>query len=201
MLDKLYKLPRFLLVFILLASGVVFVLVNDPPHTLCKTQIEQFKKAEKGILFKDSLSVYKQPLMVRLIEQCKLSNAPGGCYDLFGRLRRLLRHFRLVSSDCTSQLSSLKEVKKILFGQLQIMTLLSWREEILAGKVSKFNWLSSADMTLFCRIKNKVILFYGRPLYSQFEQGVIKSLPGSEKQSPDFIKKKTIFSEPCSKYL
>ena len=201
MLDKLYKLPRFLLVFILLASGIVFVLVNDPPHSLCKTQIEQFKKAEKGILFKDSLSIYKQPLITRLIEQCRISNSPGGCYGLFGRLRRLLRDFHLVSSDCTSQLSSLFEVKKTLFGQLKLMTFLAWREELLTGKVSKFNWLSSADMVLFCRIKHKVILFYGRPLYSQFEQGVIKSLPGSEKQNPVFIKKKTIFSESCSRYL
>ena len=190
MLDKLYGLPRFLLVFILLSAGILFIVINDPPHSLCDTQIDTFKKT-RSVLGK----------VKGLTEECKNANGPGGCYELFGVLRRVLRNFRLVSEKCQSQLANLKTIKKMLFEQVELMTHLAWREEILQNKVSRLYWLSATDISLFCKMKNKIILFYGRDSYLNFTNKIVRTLPGADKYNPEYVRKRTIISESCSRYL
>lgn len=189
-----------LLVTILLAGSVLFIVVSDPPHDLCKTQLEQFKELEKGKLFKDPKSFRKHPLVQGLHIKCKTLNSPGGCYELFSRLNVMFKHFRAVSSECTHTLTGLSVVKKTLLENFQLMTHLAWREEILSNKVSKLNWLSAADMNLFCKIKSKIITLYGKDFYLNFSQKTLLSLPGANTQNPDYVRKRSIISESCLRY-
>ena len=200
-MNSLYKLPRAFLVTLLIGIGIAYVILNDPPHTFCKTQVEHFQFVQKGIIFKDPQDkIHKKTLMSRLIETCRKTVSPGGCYEYFSYLRRLLRDFRLVSTDCLKEVSLIEEVKQHLLIGTKLMVLIAWREEALTGQVDKFNWLNRTDMSLFCTLKKQITLFYGNPTWLSFEDSVLKQLPLSQKVSLQYLKKFSILSEPCSIY-
>jgi len=203
MLDAfIKKLPKSLVAIVAIGIGIAFILLNDPPHTFCDTQLENFKSAQSGILFKDpkdKVSLY--PLMVKLLKTCRATVAPGACYEYFSYLNRLLLDFKIIVNECLEPLSQIQEVKDHLFIGVSTMVELAWREEVLAGRVSKLNWLKYPDLSLFCQIKKHIVLFYGRDTLKQFEQTVLSRLPNAKKASLLTIRKFSILSEPCGKYL
>ena len=186
---------------LLISAGIAYIVLNDPPHTFCDTQTEHFRSVQKGVLFKDPKdNIRKKPLMGRLIDICWKANAPGACYEYFAYLRRLLSDFFLVSQNCLSAVSKIKEVRENLFEGVRMMTLLAWRKEVLAGKASKLNWLSRTDMSLFCSVKAKIISFYGAAAMREFEKKLLAELPADQKVSPKRLRKASILSENCAKY-
>lgn len=198
---KLYRLPKFLIASLLIGIGIVFILISDPPHTFCDTQIEHFKKVQKGILYKNPKDFHEEKsILERKRQSCQKTNAPGTCYDYFHYLKRLLRDLRLLSKECAPKIYQSLEVKKAFSQALTLMTALAWREEILTGKVSKYNWLGRPDLFLFCELKRKYIMNYGRESYGQLEQQILNLLPFDKKYSLELIQKRTILSEPCSAY-
>lgn len=201
MLDKIYRLPKILIASLFLVAGVVFILLNDPPHTFCDTQVEHFKKVQKGILYKDSKDFHKEKsLLERKRQFCQKEQAPGTCYEYFEYLKRLLKDLKLLSEECAPKILQSGEVKGAFSKALSLITALAWREEILTGKVSKYNWLGRPDLFLFCELKNKYIMTYGREDYQRLEQGILNLLPFDKKYSLALIHKKTILSEKCSAY-
>lgn len=201
MLNVLYKLPKFLLVCLLIGGGILFIILNDPPHTFCDTQIEQFKKIQKGILYKNPKDFHQEKsILKRKQNTCQKENAPGACYDYFAYLKRLLKDFHVLSQECISQIYSTVEVKEALSSALTLMTAIAWREEVLTGRVSKYNWLTRADLFLFCEIKEKYIMYYGKENYHFLENEILTLLPVTKKIPPQLLMKRTILSEPCTTY-
>ena len=186
-MKSLYKLPRSVLATLLIGIGIFFIVLNDPPHHICDTQIEHFKSKQSKIEDWE-----------KLIEVCRETNSPGGCYEMFAHLRITLKHFYLVSKECIEPLSRLSEVKKKLLEGMEWMARLAWREEVLSGTVDKFNWIGPADMTLFCNIKDRVIVIYGRQTFLDFEKKLLTKL--SESADPKIVRKKSILSEYCANY-
>ena len=202
MLNALYKLPRFLLVCLLVGGGIAFVILNDPPHKFCDTQIEHWTSSQKGILYDDpkDFKVQKSALK-REQSLCRKEGSPGACYGYFSRLRQLLRSFRILSPECAEQVYAKPETQRALGGALTLMTALAYREEVLTGRAGKFNWLLRADMILFCDIKNKYIAQYGSRKAQALENQIVSLLPqGDKKISAEALKKKTILSENCASY-
>lgn len=202
MLSSLYKLPKTLLAVIFIGAGIVFIILNDPPHTFCDTQVEKFKQAQKGFLYKNKEDVRakKYGKLDRTRLACQKEGAPGTCYEYFIQLKRLLKGFRILSQDCVQQIYATSKVKKTLSSALTLMTALAWREEVLTGQVSKFNWLTRADLSLFCQIKNKYIIQYGQEGYQLLENQILNQLPLKAKIPMELLKKRTILSEPCQLY-
>ena len=200
-LASLYRLPRPLLATLLIAVGIVFMILNDPPHTFCDSQLEQFKKLQKGILYPDPTDYHKEKsILKRTKTQCESEGAPGACYEYFSYIKRVLRDFRVLSPDCKAQIYAKSEVKKSLSSALSLITALAFREEVLTGQVSKFHWLTRADLTLFCEIKNKYIMEYGRGSYQALEAEILNLLPVKQKVPLPSLKKGTILSESCLAY-
>jgi len=132
---------------------------------------------------------------------CQKENASGACYEYFAYLRRLLKDLRLLSEKCLLLVYETPELKKTFSSALSLMTALAWREEILTGKVSKYNWLTRPDLSLFCELKTKYIMNYGKESYEALAKATVELLPVKQKVSPAYIKKKTILSESCTGYL
>ena len=196
---------------VFIGAGIAFILSNDRPHQFCDTQINHFQSVQKTNFTK-------------LIRVCRETNSPGGCYKLFSQLNRLLKNFYLVSPRCFSRLSQTQltkksrfktanltksekkdlnkksSVKEVLFQGVELMVVLAWRENILSGKVSKFNWLGPADMTLFCSLKEAIISFYGRDSLKTFENQLVEKLSSKQKAPPQEIRKRSILSENCALY-
>ena len=200
MLSSLYKLPKTLIASLVIGGAIVFIILNDPPHTLCDTQLEHFKSLQKGLVYKDNKDFHKEKaLLKRKKETCEKENRPGACYEYFAYLKRLLKDFRVLSTECKPIIFSETPVRRALASALTLITALAWREEVLTGKVSKYNWLSRSDMYLFCDIKNKYIKQYGPSAYEGLEQQIISLLP-SQNKNRSLIFKWSILSESCLKY-
>ena len=200
MLSSLYKLPKAVIASLVIGGAIFFIILNDPPHTLCDTQLEHFKSLQKGITYKDNKDFHKEKaLLNRKKESCEKENRPGSCYEYFAYLKRLLKNFQVLSPECEAIIFAETPIKKALKSALTLITALAWREEVLTGRVSKYNWLSRSDMYLFCDIKNKYIQQYGQPAYESLEQQIISLLP-SQNKNRNLIFKWSILSESCLKY-
>lgn len=210
-MQGLYKLPRWFLATVFIGAGIAIIVLNDRPHQFCDTQIDHFQSVQ-------------QANFTKLIEVCRETNSPGGCYKLFFQLNRLLKNFYLVSSRCFDRFSQIQLVKKprfkqdnltkeekkelaqeisinqVLFQSMELMVFLAWREEVLSGNISKFNWLGPADMTLFCSIKKAIVLFYGRDSLRAFENQLVEKLSSGQKAPPEISRRHSILSENCALY-
>ena len=200
MLSDLYKLPKAVIAFLFIGGAIVFILLNDPPHTFCDTQLEHFKSLQKGLLYQDKEDFHKEKSLLNRKEQiCQSESAPGACYEYFAYLRRLLKDFRVLSAKCKPIIFSETRVKSALSSALTLITALAWREEVLTGHVSKYNWLTRSDISLFCNIKNKYMQHYGMPAYEMLEQEIVNLLP-TQNKNKKLILKWSILSESCLKY-
>ena len=201
MIDKIYRLPKFLIASLFIGMGIVFILFNDPPHTFCDTQVGHFKKVQEGILYKDTKDFHREKsILERKRQLCQKESAPGTCYEYFHYLRRLLKDLKLLSEECAPKIYQSLEVKRAFSKALSLMTALAWREEVLTGKVSKYNWLGRPDLFLFCELKRNYITNYDRESYRRLERQIVNLLPFDKKYSLALIQKKTILSESCSAY-
>ncbi|MDE0092691.1 MAG: hypothetical protein OXN83_05360 [Oligoflexia bacterium] len=200
MLSNLYKLPKAVIASLFIGGAIIFIILNDPPHTLCDTQLEHFKSLQKGLVYKNKKDFHKEKsLLKRKKQTCQSENTPGACYEYFAYLKRLLKDFRVLSTQCKPIIFSEIQVKSALSEALTLITALAWREEVLTGQVSKYNWLTRTDMYLFCNIKSKYIQHYGRSTYENLEQQILNLLPTKNKNR-ELIFKWSILSESCLKY-
>lgn len=214
MLNALYKLPKILLASLLIGGGILFILLSDPPHTFCDTQIEHFETIQKGILykthdfFKKNRSLCKKEeapdscktMLERKKNLCQKENAPGACYDYFAYLKKLLKDTHVLSQECAPKIYSTRKMKEALSSALTIMVAIAWREEVLTGRVSKYNWLTRADFILFCKIKEIYILYYGKESYHFLENEILSLLPSTKKVASQLKMRRTILSESCTAY-
>ena len=199
MLD-IYKLPKAVIATLIIGGAIIFILLNDPPHSFCDTQLEHFRTLQKGIVYQDSKDFHKEKsLLNRKKQACQTENAPGACYEYFAYLKRLLKDFRVLSSQCKPIIVAEAQVKSALSVALTLITALAWRKEVLTGQVSKYNWLTRSDMSLFCDIKSQYIQNYGMPAYENLEQQIVNLLP-TQNQNKTLILKWSLLSESCLKY-
>ena len=87
--DFLNKIPKTILLIIVLTIGVLFIVIADPPKTVCDAQDELFTEEYKSFLLVDKERKLKTSKYQTLKNQCKIANSPGGCYELFNQMRKL----------------------------------------------------------------------------------------------------------------
>ena len=201
MVQWLLSLPRKILVVLVLTTAIVFIIAQDPPHSLCRTQIENFKSRQKGKIYKNpKIKTRKLPLMEVLIAKCKKGNSPGNCYELFSKTQEFLRDFKTVSLFCRDSLSSLSKVRETLFEIYSLMIRLAWGDGV-SDHYDKINWLSAADVSLFCAVKENIIAFYGKADLLRMERAVFKKLPGTQNMRERRIRELALVSQNCAIYL
>ena len=192
------------LVVLVLTGAIIFIVAQDPPHSICRTQIENFKNSQKGFLYKDpNVKTRKKPLLDVLIENCKKYNSPASCYGLFSRAKKFIRDFKLVSTSCQKEFASLSAVRKKLSSLYILLIRLAWGDAPPVAYQDKLGWLSDIDMSLFCLIKKEALFFYGPKTLNQWEQKAFNKLKqhhGAENLSQKKIREISIISENCGHY-
>ncbi len=195
---NLYSIPKFLLVAILLVSGVFLVVLYKPPQSICDLQLKVYKDDNQAFLFKKgsgkkSLSQFKIS-----IEDCKNNNTPGGCYSLFSNIYKLIKSFRSVDSKCHTRLTQLREVQEAMFETYKLFVAISWGEGPQDELSNPLAWLSLNDVSTFCQIQNKINYYYGKETLSLLDNQVFKGLESAK--NINVLRKFSILSENCSKY-
>ena len=115
------KLSQPVLVTLCLVGGVFLIVLMDPPHNICTSQMEVFREDIGQYLFVDKAKGQKLGGMPRSgfqkdIQYCRNSNSTGGCYEFFFNFRDILRSFRLVSNECKRGIARSRN-SKTLFGK------------------------------------------------------------------------------------
>ena len=201
MVQWLLSLPKNIFVVLVLGAAILFIVAQDPPHTICRTQIENFKSQQMGIIYKDSaVKTRKKPLLSVLIENCKKYNSPGSCYGLFSRIKVFINGFKVVSVDCRNPFSSLSKVRETLFEVYSLMIRIAWGDAPSTEHQDKLNWLSDVDISLFCLIKEQILFFYGKNNLLNLEKKIFKKLPGAKGMNESRIRELALVSENCSLY-
>lgn len=201
MIQKLLELPRPILVAILLTGGILLIVFANPPYTVCDSQMEVFTQAQSGFLYKNPKSKFaKTTLYQELTDRCKEANSPGGCYELFLKMKGLLSDLDHVPQECSASVVDLSEVRAALWGQITLLTQLAWGTKPPDNFHEKLKWLDPADIALFCQLKKTVEKFYGQDAYVEFRERMFQQLPGAAQLSRAQAWDMMLLSNNCAAY-
>lgn len=206
-MDKwLAAIPKPLLATLAILGGILFIVFSDPPRTLCDTQMDVLSKSQEGFLNPDpNVKIATTPGFQKFITQCKTSNSPGGCYEFFMKMKKLLQDLEDVPEECEPKVSSgdvldSDAVEPALFQTITLMLQLAWGEEPPKTYHEKFGWLDTADMTLFCDLKRKVQRTYGHKRWEGFQESMFRDLPGAADLSRKAAWDAMLLSVNCNRY-
>ncbi|MCB0385227.1 MAG: hypothetical protein KDD43_07525 [Bdellovibrionales bacterium] len=202
MLDRfLANLPKNILATLLIGGGIFLIILLNPPHTVCDSQMDLFRESQKGFVFLDpkdkTIETTDYELLTR---QCKVSNSPGGCYELFARLKALVRDLESVPKECKGKAGSDNRVRKTLWESMDLLVRLAWGEKPPTSYYEKFGWLEPPDLLLYCNLKRTTVAIYGKPAWEQFREGLFKSLPGITGLQRTVAWEHMLLSINCDKY-
>jgi hypothetical protein len=200
--DQLFaSLPIRVIAIGAIILGFVFIILNDPPKTVCDSQLEVFKDAQGKFIFPiENKGVRRQAVIEKEFETCRQSAEPGGCFELFEKLKRLVADLENIPKQCTSSAGGIKEVKRSVLESLRIFTLLAWGEKAPISYTQRFGWLDTADVALFCRLKHQFLVFYGPEAWAEFRTATFHELPQAGTLTPEQLWQRSIMSTSCESY-
>ncbi|MEZ4873645.1 MAG: hypothetical protein R2827_15670 [Bdellovibrionales bacterium] len=190
--------------FLVIVLGILFIVISDPPKSVCDSQIAQFKKTQAGFMFPETERVVGKIKETRLKKQsdfCKVRNSPGACFELFTSLKVLVKELGFLDSRCQPDIAGLSQVRDAIFENIELMTLLAWGETPPVNYHAKLNWLTGADMKLYCDLKRVAVDFYGESRWQSFREKMIAAVPGTEGMSREEIWNVILLSTKCDAYL
>jgi hypothetical protein len=194
-------LPKGVIAFLAIVGGIAYIIISSPPHTVCDSQIEVFRKTQQSFLFlnpkKKGIKTTKYEI---LRDNCKATNNPGGCYELFQELKTMNRDLETLPKECSSAVGSVTEVKRAIWESAELMVALAWGEKPPSTYYSKFGWLDRADISLFCSLKARATGLFGESQWNSFRERVFKTLPGAAEMARNQIWDMSILSENCTRY-
>ena len=205
MLDQLIgRIPKPLLVFLILAAGTAFVIFSEPPISVCDVQTSAFKEAQDKFLFSQSKTknsqLAKETQYDRLFDYCQQNNSPGGCLEFFRKLKLMTFDVERVSLECKTKLSQIKAYKSAVWDSLELLVRLAWGAKPPETYHEKLGWLSPADLNVFCRLKDQATQVFSDQSYAKFQERMLQSLPGQEGMPRDEAWRLLLLSVNCRNY-
>lgn len=180
----------------------MFIVLSDPPHTKCDSQVEAFKQSQIGFLYPNpKIKSEKTSQYKKLITQCKIANSPGGCYEFFMRMKQFLLQIRkTISDECNSDLANVSPVERAVWESAGLMTQLAWGEKPPETYYQKFGWLDTADISLFCSLKREAIQLFGEETWAAYRESLFTKLPGASELSRKKVWEVLLLSVNCDQY-
>lgn len=201
-MDQFFKsLSRTTLAFLVIGGGILFIIITDPPHTLCDSQLEAFEKSQQGFLYLNPKNKGAETTKhQRLVNQCKISNNPGGCYEYFLGLKEMLKDVRAVPDECLEDLGGVSRYRKAVWEAIGLLADLAWGEKPPETYYEKFGWLNTADVSLFCHLKQNAVTIWGREEWRRYQEKKMLAHAGAESMERKKIWEATLFSVNCAEY-
>ena len=171
--------PVLALLAILVAIGVF--MLSSPPHTVCDTQEEALRETEKGSIFPSKVNKnVMPPALSRAKESCQIGNSAGSCFEYFSILKQVAEDVGKGSSECVTQLYSVKEIASTLNDGIELMARLAWGVKPPKPGPEKFGWMQESDLAVFCRVKGIYIRAKGEEAWNNLRGKIFGKLPGEE---------------------
>lgn len=184
------KIPKPLLVIVVLVLSIVLFVYNDPLRDECEVQTSIFEKKTQGLLTAVRKSGKVQyPLINYWRDRCKVGNSIGSCDDYFEGLRTVTKELREVKDSC--QIKYFEQNENLLeqiLQALQIMALVAWGEKPPPGIAERTGWLNEAQVRTFCYLKKTFILTGGEESFLLLREKVYREFPGDWPENFDINK-------------
>lgn len=182
-MENFFKsLPKPVLAIIAIVVVLIFLMLNDPPHTVCDVQKENFKEDLKGLVFqtvsKDKDKHKLPPIIVRAQESCQLGNSAGSCFEYFSILKKMARGISNYSSECRNDLASIPEVEKGLKEGVILMAKMAWGSRPPDPGLNRVGWMQESELVLFCQLMSVYNLSFGSEAWAELRIKTFNELPG-----------------------
>lgn len=175
------SLPKPVLALLAILIGIFVFMLISPPHTVCDTQEAALRESQAGNIFPTVVKKNKiPPAHVQSKEACQIGNSAGSCYEYFMVLKKVADDVGKASSECTSQLYSINEVRTALGDGIELMVRLAWGVKSPELGPDKFGWLQEAEIAIFCRLKSIYIRANGEESWTALRKMVSTKLPAEE---------------------
>lgn len=189
-------------VTVVLGAGVLFIVLSDPPRTVCDSQLELFDEKVRDFLLLDSRKPNRKTTRyTKLHETCRATSSAGGCYELFLNLKQMIKDAKTVSVECHGKLRGHTQYSTAVWQSLDLMAQLAWGAKPPLTPALKTGWLDPADLNLYCELKNSAIYVFSEEKWNSFVAGYFKSLPGAANLPRNEAWQKMLFSVNCTQYL
>lgn len=203
MIDWFKTLPKTIFVILVLSAGVLFIVLSDPPRSVCDTQMSSLEEAARDFLALDEINKpnRKQTRFLKLVETCRATNSAGGCYELFLSLKNMLKSVGAVSQECVAKLASESTITEAVWTSLDLMTRLAWGEKPPNMSTLRAGWFDPSDLNLFCQLKNLALNIYPEVKWNNFVENYFEQLPGAKSLDRAEAWQRMLFSVNCSSYF
>ncbi|MGE3975157.1 MAG: hypothetical protein AB7F59_11590 [Bdellovibrionales bacterium] len=192
------KIPQGLLIFLVLVGGLIFILLAQPPHSVCEPQMEIFKTSQEGFLFLNpSKSYLKTTGFQKTLDFCKHGNNAGSCFEFMQGLQKMMDVTLSSPAECHGGITELTEVSSATWRGLELMTRAAWGAAAPKSSMERQGWLDAPAMELYCRLKKFAITNYGQGAWSSFVESQLPQLPGASELQRSDAWQRTILSDPC----
>lgn len=180
--DAIAKMPRPLLVFLVLAGALAFIVYQNPLSDGCEVEVSNFSREVRGVLKGYRTNTKDKKIQYAILdyarEQCKEGNSQGSCEDYFKAVKRVADATRVVSPKCYPKLKAeTAELVGALAMGIRIMALVAWGEKPPEGIGQRLGTLTEGDIYGFCRAKNGLIALTSLNDYKSLRTSVYREFP------------------------
>jgi hypothetical protein len=196
------SIPKPLLALGAIVIGFVVIVLSDPPRTVCDEQLELVRESQRDFLIsrKGAGNSTKPALIGELFSRCKADNSPGGCFELFQRLKKMQADFVSIPGNCSETAVADGNLKGGLLGSIKLMAQIAWGEAGPTSTLKRNGWLDASDIALFCDLKKTATRLMGPAEFEAWRNGVVAGLPGADVLEGDQAFQRSLFATPCSEY-
>ncbi len=197
----LLGVPKFVIAIGAILIGFIFIILNDPPKTICDSQIELFKEAQKHFLYSHTEKGISIPAPIKArYEDCQKQPDPGGCFEYFLGLKKLVIDLRQIPAQCNETAAGTPEIRKWLWASLELMAQIAWGGKPPVSYLQRHAWYDASDVSTYCDLKEQVTKIFGKIAFEQWREKLLKTLPNAAGLSREQLWPLTIFSTKCESY-
>lgn len=194
--------PKPIIAVVVLMLGFAFIVYNDPPKTVCDSQLELFKQNQKEFLYsRPGLNGTQQgALFGELYSLCKADNSPGGCFEYFVRLKKFNQDLDNIPHQCSETAKSESLLRTVMLSSMKLMVQISWGDRGPASTNRRNGWLDASDLSLFCDLRQQADRILGKETVSEWQTKTLNNLPGVETLDAEQTLQRSLFATPCAAY-
>ena len=179
------KIPKPLLVFVVLVLAIALFVYNEPLGDECKIQAKVFERNTKGILTGIKRNGKIQfAMLVAMRDRCREGNSVGACTDYFNALKKIATELKTFNDKCQIKYSLENEsFIDNLSNALKIMSLVAWGERPPGSVAERAGWLTESQLKTFCAIKKSYLLLAGEEKYQSLRSQIYREYPDAWSES------------------
>jgi len=178
--EVIAKIPRPLLVFVVLFFALIFIIQQNPLSDGCDVEISNLLRSNRGIIsaFKDKKNRTHFSQIENLKQQCTTGNSSGSCLDYFIALKQLADSLKKFPDKCYKTLEEQNPaIIQVSLNAVKVLALLAWGDKPPESVTQRLGWLSESEIYTFCRFKNFLTSILPDEEYLKFRMQVYIEFP------------------------